>query len=115
MMDKSSENTLYSIGKVSELTGLRQSVLRYWETVFPLLSPFKTAGGTRKYSQQDVRLLKKIKTLLYDHKFTIAGANHFLNQGLEIKSETDSTIGPSHNNLHEIADEIEAIISELNK
>jgi len=74
------ENT-FSIGYVSQATELPQSVLRYWETVFPQFAPYKTPGGTRRYTQEDVDLVLKIKSLLYDQKFTIKGANTFLDQG----------------------------------
>jgi DNA-binding transcriptional MerR regulator len=78
------ENT-FSIGYVSQVTELPQSVLRYWETVFPQFAPHKTPGGTRRYTQEDVDLVLKIKSLLYDQKFTIKGAKTFLDQGQEQK------------------------------
>ena len=71
------ENT-FSIGYVSQVTELPQSVLRYWETVFPQFAPYKTPGGTRRYTQEDVDMVLKIKSLLYDQKFTIKGAKTYL-------------------------------------
>ena len=68
----------YSIGEVSEITGLKQYVLRYWETEFTQLNPTKNAAGNRTYRLQDVDLLLKIKSLLYDRKFTIKGAKQYL-------------------------------------
>lgn len=78
------KNSTKSIGEVSHLLELPQSVIRYWETVFDVFNPEKSPGGTRKFSENDVELLKKIKTLLYDKKFTIKGANQFLSQKEEI-------------------------------
>ena len=64
----------YSIGAACRIVDLPQSVLRYWESVFDQLNPEKTPGGTRKYSEQDIAMILKIKQLLYKRKFTIAGA-----------------------------------------
>tara|TARA_B110000444_G_C18702049_1_gene529435 strand:- start:410 stop:763 length:354 start_codon:yes stop_codon:yes gene_type:complete len=64
----------YSIGEVSELTGLKSYVLRYWETEFSKLSPSKNRSGNRTYRQKDIDLIMKIKSLLYDKKYTIEGA-----------------------------------------
>ena len=68
----------FSIGYTSKVTALPQSVLRYWETVFPQFCPIKTPGGTRRYTQEDIDLILKIKELLYNQKFTIAGAKSYL-------------------------------------
>ena len=68
----------YSIGDVSEITGLKQYVLRYWETEFNILSPDKNKAGNRTYKDKDIKVIRHIKTLLYDKKFTIKGANQYL-------------------------------------
>ena len=65
----------HTIGQVSEFTDLPQSVLRYWETVFPRFTPQKSPGGNRLYTDDDVKLIQTIKNLLYEKKFTIQGAN----------------------------------------
>jgi DNA-binding transcriptional MerR regulator len=76
------ETRMYRIGEVSRLADLKPFVLRYWETEFPMLQPVKSARGHRLYRQQDVDLVLKIKRLLYDEGFTIAGARrHLLEQG----------------------------------
>ena len=64
----------YSISEVSEITGLKQYVLRYWETEFSQLKPGKNRAGNRNYLSHDVDTIIKIKSLLYDRKFTIKGA-----------------------------------------
>lgn len=69
------KNLSYSIGQVSAHVDLPQSVLRYWETVFPSFNPAKSAGGSRQYSDADVALIIRIKELLYGNGFTIKGAN----------------------------------------
>ena len=68
----------YRIGEVSRLTGLKSFVLRYWETEFPMLQPVKSPSGHRMYRQEDVDLVLKIKRLLYDEGYTIAGARRHL-------------------------------------
>ena len=74
------EQRLYRIGEVSRLTELKPFVLRYWETEFPMLEPVKTPNGHRMYRQDDVDLVFKIKRLLYDEGFTIAGARRHLRE-----------------------------------
>jgi DNA-binding transcriptional MerR regulator len=69
---------LYRIGEVSRLTAVKPFVLRYWEEEFPMLQPVKSPSGRRWYRQQDVDLVLKIKRLLYDEGFTIAGARRHL-------------------------------------
>ncbi len=68
----------YSIGQVSEMSGLAQSTIRYWETVFEMLNPNKTEGGSRRYREKDIELLLKIKELLHEKGFTIKGAKAVL-------------------------------------
>ena len=70
----------YSISEVSEITSLKQYVLRYWETEFSQLSPGKNGAGNRIYRSQDVDTIIEIKSLLYDRKYTIKGAQQHLKQ-----------------------------------
>jgi DNA-binding transcriptional MerR regulator len=72
------EQKLYRIGEVSRVTELKPFVLRYWESEFPMLEPVKSPTGHRMYRQEDVDLVFKIKRLLYDEGFTIAGARRHL-------------------------------------
>ena len=66
------------ISEVSELTGVKPHVLRYWETQFSMLRPKKNRAGNRMYRPEEVRLLLRIKELLYDRRYTIAGARRTL-------------------------------------
>ena len=68
----------YSIGDVSEMTDLKQYVLRYWETEFSILNPEKNKAGNRRYKKEDIKVVRHIKELLYDKKFTIRGAQQYL-------------------------------------
>ena len=65
----------YSISEVSKITGLKQYVLRYWETEFTVLSPTKNRAGQRIYREKDLQIVEKIKHLLYQEGYTISGAN----------------------------------------
>lgn len=75
----------YSISEVSDLTGLEQHVLRFWETEFNQLVPAKNRSGNRIYTEKDIRIVLAIKILLRDKKFTIESAR----QHLKIKSIDD--------------------------
>tara|TARA_Y100000590_G_C15296414_1_gene854588 strand:+ start:313 stop:687 length:375 start_codon:yes stop_codon:yes gene_type:complete len=76
----------YSIGEVSEMTGLKQYVLRFWESEFSQLNPNKNRAGNRVYRTIDIDLINEIKSLLYDRKFTIQGAKNYL-KGKDTKDE----------------------------
>ena len=64
----------YSISEVSDLVGVKPHVLRYWETQFKMLRPRKNRAGNRSYRVKDVKMALRIRRLLYDQRFTIAGA-----------------------------------------
>ena len=78
MQAKKLKKLYYSIGEVSEITELKQYVLRYWETEFPHLKPNKNSAGNRIYRQNDIENLLEIKNLLYNEKFTIKGAKQYI-------------------------------------
>ena len=78
MKIKEIKKLYYSIGDVSEVTGLKQYVLRYWETEFDILNPGKNKAGNRIYKDKDIKIIRHIQTLLYEKKFTIKGAQQFL-------------------------------------
>ena len=74
----SDERIFYKISEVSRITGLESYVLRYWETEFPPLRPQKSRGGQRIYRHKDIETILKIKEMLYERGFTIAGARRVL-------------------------------------
>jgi DNA-binding transcriptional MerR regulator len=77
----------YSISEVSEITELKQYVLRYWETEFSQLKPGKNRAGNRIYRSHDVDTIMEIKSLLYNRKFTIKGAIQHLKNPSEKSSQ----------------------------
>ena len=68
------ERLYYRIGEVSRITGLKPHVLRYWESEFKVIKPFKSGSLQRLYRRKDLDLILKIQKLLYEEGFTIAGA-----------------------------------------
>src|ERR1700689_5550616 len=68
----------FRIGEVAELCRLPAYVLRFWETEFPHLKPVKSSTGQRMYRHKDVESVLRIKKLLYEEGFTIAGARQHL-------------------------------------
>jgi len=74
MPTKEIKKLYYSISEVAKITGLKQYVLRYWETEFPNLKPAKNRAGNRVYREKDIETLNHIKDLLYNQKYTIDGA-----------------------------------------
>jgi len=70
----------YTIGEVSKLIDEEQHILRYWEKEFKLLSPKKNRAGNRSYTQRDLAIIKLIKKLLRGNKFSLKGAQEYLNQ-----------------------------------
>ena len=82
----------FRIGEVSRFSGVKQHVLRYWETEFPGISPKKSGSGHRLYRRKDVELILEIKRLLYEERFTIEGARKFL--GHRSKKIPPKTVQP---------------------
>ncbi len=73
-MVKIPDKMFFRIGDVSQITGVKPYVLRYWESEFKLLKPIKNRAGQRVYRKKDVELILEIKKLLYEERFTISGA-----------------------------------------
>lgn len=76
------EKIFFKIGEVCDLVGVQPHVLRYWETEFSMLSPQKNRAGQRTYRRRDVEIALRIKELLYEDLFTIAGAKKKLQSEL---------------------------------
>lgn len=91
------EKLFFKIGEVCELAGVQAHVLRYWESEFPMLAPQKNRAGQRVYRKRDVEMALRIKELLYEDQYTIAGAKKRLTNELRgggklkvVGSEEDS-------------------------
>jgi DNA-binding transcriptional MerR regulator len=88
-MDRKIPNKLFfKIGEVCEITDTQPYVLRYWESEFPALAPAKNSSGQRIYRRRDIETVLRIKQLLYDEGFTIAGAKKRLETEMTGRVET---------------------------
>jgi len=109
----------YTIGEVCNLLDLKPHVIRYWETEFRQLNPSRTKGRSRRYTAEQIEILRVIKDLLYIQKFTIKGVKNRLSQikynekyrgpvkvkaiNEELKEEMISTLSELKNLLTEIS------------
>ncbi|HEX7665376.1 MAG TPA: MerR family transcriptional regulator [Polyangiaceae bacterium] len=78
----------FRIGEVASLVGVEPHVLRYWEREFRTIRPTKSAKGQRVYSRRDVENLMRVRELLYQEGFTIAGAKKKLERGVARQVES---------------------------
>jgi len=105
------------ISEVAEVVGVKPHVLRYWETQFSMLRPRKNRAGNRMYRPDEVKLLLRIKGLLYDRRFTIAGARrHLLDQRRETAPAPTATApGEAERRLalHEVKTELKQLLGRL--
>jgi DNA-binding transcriptional MerR regulator len=72
--EPASDKRYYRIGEVSKITGVKPYVLRYWESEFRWMAPQKSKSKQRLYRRRDIDMILLIKKLLYEQRFTIAGA-----------------------------------------
>ena len=117
-MNTKSPEAFRTISEVSKDLSLPQHVLRFWETKFIQIKPIKRGGGRRYYRPEDIRLLRGIKSLLYNDGYTIrgvqkvikeVGTKKILRNEVENNSFTDNEINTNqddNNNLspHQIGD-----------
>lgn len=101
----------FAIGEVAELCDVKPHVLRYWEQEFPQLKPIKRRGNRRYYQQDDVLMVRKIRSLLYEQGFTITGAR----QQLRDAQRSDEATGgaPAVQGGQQRASEIQHLRDEL--
>jgi len=98
----------FRIGEVSEITGVPPYVLRYWESEFASLQPRKSGGGQRLYRKRDVVMLLEIKKLLYQERYTVAGARRRLMER-EVRArrvEMRATLQRLRNGLEDIVKQL---------
>src|SRR5438477_3556722 len=112
------EKLYFRIGEVGRLSRLPAYVLRFWETEFPQLKPVKGSTGQRMYRRRDVENVLRIKQLLYDQGFTIAGARQQLR---EEKNQARAQTGlpfPSHisnDRLRKMKQELQEVLRILKR
>lgn len=101
----------YKISEVAEIIGENTSLLRYWETQFEQLQPLKTKGGARKYTLNDLELVKQIHMLTKEKGLTLAGVKEVLNKTTKIPSKNNKAL--VINKLQSIKSYLLALKSEL--
>jgi DNA-binding transcriptional MerR regulator len=108
-MERQVPNKLFfKIGEVCEITDTQPYVLRYWESEFPALAPAKNSSGQRIYRRKDIETVLRIKQLLYEEGFTIAGAKKRLEAELTGRGATPSSMASEAVSLGATARAVEA-------
>ena len=112
----------FKIGEVCEITDTQPYVLRYWESEFPMLAPAKNSSGQRIYRRRDIETVFRIKELLYDEGFTIAGAKKRIEAEMSGRGPTPQPApAPAEGEdrvraaLREVRDELRQILTALGR
>ena len=126
-MDRPIPNKLFfKIGEVCEITDTQPYVLRYWESEFTALAPAKNSSGQRIYRRRDIETVLRIKQLLYEEGFTIAGAKKRLEAEMSTRADTPAAPGETGSDgaggdaktraaLKEVKDQLREILTLLDR
>ena len=98
-----------TISEVSNEVNIPAHVLRFWETKFPNINPLKRSGNRRYYRPEDVKLIIRIKTLLYDNGYTVKGVQKLLKENDNKNNEKNNI----KEKLSSIPEDIDNIIKKL--
>lgn len=105
---------LYRIGEAARMLNLQTSVLRFWEGEFSELSPVRTPKGQRMYTEQDMDVLRRIRSLLHEHGMTIEGARRILAGGVVPEASASAPQGlPAQQASAEAAGLLRSAVEEL--
>lgn len=128
MVVNKSKSAFRTIAEVADDLGVATHVLRFWETKFSQIHPMKASGGRRYYRPDDVEVLKLIKSLLYDNRYTIEGAQLLIKEkGLKnligeeeiqkdfFENDTEEEQKSSEANLSDSLDNIAQSVRELRR
>jgi len=99
------EKLYYSIGEVSDIVDQEPHVLRYWEQEFDVLSPRKNRAGRRVYTEEDIEVVERIRFLLKEEKYTIAGARQAIARD-ETREETRDRLQDLRGFLTDLRDQL---------
>jgi DNA-binding transcriptional MerR regulator len=105
------EKIFYSIKEVSDLFGVNQSLLRYWEKEFSFIKPSKTAKGTRQYKQEDIEAIRLVYHLVKEKGLTLTGAK----QELKENKGDVGKIAEIANRLNNVKTELMALKTEFDE
>ena len=116
------DKSYFRIGEVSRILNVKPHVLRFWETEFRVVRPQKTRSQQRVYRRRDVEVLREIRRLLYEERYTIEGARKRLREQAESRgeeleaaeqTETPAAPRPSREFLQNLKNELEDILKLL--
>lgn len=113
--DSLPDKIYFKIGEVAEIVGVEPYVLRYWETEFAALKPSKSRSQQRLYRKRDVELLLRIKKLLYEDMYTIAGAKKQLARAGEKSSSPQMSLQLTEKRDSELLQKVEKELTDLLK
>ena len=124
-MATASKKLFYKIGEACRKLDVQPYVLRYWETEFPFLKPDKSKSGQRVYTPEELEIIRRVKELLYDEGYTIAGAKKKLEaeasgQGPTPGSQAEQAGAEEGNDktrdaLFEVKDQLREILTLLDR
>lgn len=101
----------YSIGEVEQITGVKSYVLRYWEEIIPCFAPRKDESGRRFYTQREIDIIRRLKYLIYEKRYTIDGARSQIIQ----ETAAADTNAAALQAIHEIREELGSLYLMLKK
>jgi DNA-binding transcriptional MerR regulator len=107
------DKLFFKIGEVSRIVGVEPYILRYWESEFPALRPRKNRSGQRVYVKADLDLLFKIKQMLYQDRYTIAGAKQRLNERQSVRPKAHSR--PGQDSLERVKKSLREILEIMDR
>lgn len=105
----------FTIGEVSDLCLVKPHVLRYWEQEFTELKPVKRRGNRRYYQHHEVLLIRRIRALLYDQGFTIAGARNRLGSGQDLAYDQDAAVRLSAQEFQTLRSDLTSLSNMLSE
>ncbi|OPL14374.1 MAG: MerR family transcriptional regulator [Firmicutes bacterium ML8_F2] len=103
----------FKIGEVADLTGIKPYVLRYWESEFAYFRPTKSRGKQRLYRRKDIELVLRLKDLLYNQGFTIAGARKKLRDLSAEEASQLLAVGQERRILEELRNDLRRLRKSL--
>ncbi len=119
MTNEDKKQHFYTIKDFAKKVGVEEYVLRYWESVFPQLKPLKTEKGHRRYTDEHIPIVEKIKELMWEKKYTIEGAKKELKEFFSKKKNiqytlfSDFKLADNKKILNEIKTALEEILKIL--
>ena len=111
-----SPDAFRTISEVSKETKIPTHVLRFWETKFSNINPLKRSGNRRYYRPEDVKLIIKIKTLLYENGYTVKGVQKLFKDKSNKLEKSNNDVNNNNlikNNLKVILSDIDNLIKKL--